>query len=65
MELTHLSRNHSFFCIAIYNGMNYHFGGENIGMVEVGIIMAGLGLLLGGIGIVWGVSIWSKQKEKK
>ena len=45
--------------------MNYYFGGENIGMVEVGIIMAGLGLLLGGIGIVWGVSIWSKQKEKK
>ena len=45
--------------------MNYHFGGENIGMVEVGVIMAGLGLLLGGIGIVWGVSVWSKQKEKK
>jgi len=36
-----------------------------MGMVDVGIIMAGLGLLLGGIGIVWGVSVWSKQKEKK
>jgi len=45
--------------------MNYHCGGENMGMVDVGIIMAGLGLLLGGIGIVWGVSVWSKQKEKK
>jgi len=45
--------------------MNYSLGGENIGMVEAGIIMAGLGLLLGGIGIIWGVSIWSKQKEKK
>jgi len=36
-----------------------------MGMVEVGIIMAGLGLLLGGIGIIWGVSIWSKRKEGK
>jgi len=34
-------------------------------MVEIGIIMAGLGILLAGIGIVWGISIWSKQKEKK
>ena len=34
-------------------------------MVEVGVITAGLGLLLGGIGIIWGVSIWSKRKEKK
>jgi len=34
-------------------------------MVEIGIIMAGLGILLAGIGMVWGISIWSKQKEKK
>ena len=47
----------------MYDGTDYHFGGEN--MVEIGIIMAGLGVLLAGIGIVWGVSIWSKQKEKK
>ena len=34
-------------------------------MMELGMTMAGLGLLLGGIGIIWGVSIWSKRKEKK
>lgn len=30
-----------------------------------GIFLAGVGILLTGIGILWGVSIWSKQKEKK
>jgi hypothetical protein len=33
--------------------------------VWIGIFIGGLGILLGGIGIIWGVSIWSKQKEKK
>ena len=45
--------------------MNYHFGGENIGMVEVGIILAGLGIFFIGIGVLWGISIWSKQKKEK
>ncbi len=31
----------------------------------VGIFFAGLGIFFVGIGILWGVSIWSKQKEKK
>ena len=34
-------------------------------MMELGMIIGGLGLLLAGIGILWGISIWSKQKEKK
>jgi len=38
-------------------------------MVDIGIFFAGFfggfGIFLAGIGIVWGVSIWSKQKEKK
>jgi hypothetical protein len=31
----------------------------------IGLLLGGIGLLLGGIGIIRGVSIWSKQKEKK
>ena len=49
----------------------YFFGGENM-PVEVantlrtiGIFFAGLGFFFSGIGILWGVSVWSKQKEKK
>jgi hypothetical protein len=29
------------------------------------LLLGGIGLLLGGIGIIRGMSIWSKQKEKK
>ncbi|MBA7575853.1 hypothetical protein ES708_17689 [subsurface metagenome] len=49
----------------------YFSGGENM-PVEVantisagGIFFGGLGLLLVSFGIFWGVSVWSKQKEKK
>jgi len=31
----------------------------------IGIFLGGLGLLLVSFGIFWGVSVWSKQKEKK
>jgi hypothetical protein len=31
----------------------------------LGIFFAGLGIFFVGIGILWGISIWSKQKEKK
>jgi hypothetical protein len=32
---------------------------------SIGLLLGGIGLLLGGIGIIRGMSIWSKQKEKK
>ena len=34
-------------------------------LVTISIFFAGLGLFFIGIGILWGVSIWSKQKEGK
>ena len=53
------------FWFRLAGGIIESKGGENVGMMELGMIIGGLGLLLGGIGIIWGVSIWSKQKEKK
>jgi len=49
----------------------YFSGGENMPVEvantisAVGIFFGGLGLLLVSFGIFWGVSVWSKQKEKK
>ena len=34
-------------------------------ITAVGTFFGGLGLLLASFGIFWGVSVWSKQKEKK
>jgi hypothetical protein len=34
-------------------------------LTGLGIFFAGLGIFFVGIGILWGISIWSKQKEKK
>lgn len=31
----------------------------------IGIFFGGLGLLFVGFGVLWGVSLWSKQKGKK
>ena len=33
-----------------------------MGMLEIGMLIAGLGLLLGGIGIIWFASMYSKKK---
>ena len=32
---------------------------------SLGIFLAGLGVLLLGCGLMWFISIWSKDKEKK
>jgi len=32
---------------------------------SIGIFFAGLGILFVGFGCLWGVSIWSKRKERK
>ena len=35
------------------------------GLVTISIFFASLGLFFIGIGVLWGISIWAKQKEKK
>jgi hypothetical protein len=34
-------------------------------LTGLGIFFAGTGIFFVGIGILWGISIWSKQQEKK
>ena len=34
-------------------------------LVGLGIFLACLGAFFIGIGVLWGISIWAKQKEKK
>ena len=34
-------------------------------LAGLGVFFAGLGVFFVGIGILWGVSVWSKQKEGK
>jgi hypothetical protein len=41
-------------------------GGENMGnLFDIGVFFAGLGILLLGCGLMWFISLWSKEKEKK
>ena len=34
-------------------------------LVNISIFFAGLGIFFIGIGVLWGISIWSKQKKEK
>jgi hypothetical protein len=45
---------------------DYNFGGGNMdGLTTISIFFGGIGIFFIGIGVLWGISIWAKQKEKK
>jgi len=34
-------------------------------LANISVFLAGLGIFFVGIGVLWGISIWSKQKKEK
>jgi hypothetical protein len=45
---------------------DYNFGGGNMdGLTTISIFFGGIGIFFIGVGVLWGISIWSKQREGK